>query len=195
MLSRRVLALACVSAAVFAFGQAGWIHAKAQLAQWLLEDAWDRSRAGEARAAPWPWADTWPVARLEAPGHAVSQIVLSGATGRTLAFGPGHHAGSATPGAPGNVVLAGHRDTHFAFLRDVAPGDRLALEAPDGQRRDYRVVDRGIVHESNLAPLEDWGVARLTLITCYPFDAVHAGGPWRFVVVAHAAAAEGDAPS
>ena len=41
-----------------------WIHAKAVLAQILLERAWQQTRDGGERVRPWPWADTWPVARL-----------------------------------------------------------------------------------------------------------------------------------
>ena len=71
-------------------GHGAWIHAKAWLAQLLLQRAWERTLRGEAAAKPWPWADTWPVARLRVPAHGVDLIVLSGVSGRTLAFGPGH---------------------------------------------------------------------------------------------------------
>mgnify|MGYP001812304003 FL=1 len=45
-------------------GQGAYIPAKAWLAQELMQRAWLRVTAGEDRAAPWPWADTWPIARL-----------------------------------------------------------------------------------------------------------------------------------
>ncbi len=45
-----------------------WIDAKALLAQRLISVAWERTLiAGEAGVKPWPWADTWPVARLQVP--------------------------------------------------------------------------------------------------------------------------------
>lgn len=74
--------------------EGAWIYAKAGLAQLLLQRAWSRALQGEADPKPWPWADTSPVARLRAPGSGVDMIVLSGAYGRTLAFGPGHLASS-----------------------------------------------------------------------------------------------------
>ena len=57
------------------------------------------------------------------------------------------------------------------------------LEAPDGRRRRYRVARTEVRHAREtevLASTDD----RLTLITCYPFDAVQVGGPLRFVVTA-----------
>ena len=88
-------------------GHALYIHAKAMLAQALLHRAWIATQATGVPAKPWPWADTTPVARLIAPEHDVDLLVLAGATGRTLAFGPGHHDGSALPGEPGNAVVLG----------------------------------------------------------------------------------------
>ena len=65
-----------------------YIHAKAILAQHLLDHAWQRARDGVAHAKPWPWADTWPVARLTARGLDSWVYVLADASGRSLAFGP-----------------------------------------------------------------------------------------------------------
>ena len=110
-----VAALLCLG--FWQFGQGAYIPAKAWLAQELMQRAWDRASAGEERVAPWPWADTWPVARLTAEARGVDLIVLAGGSGRTLAFGPGHLSASAMPGDIGNAVIGGHRDTHFQFLR------------------------------------------------------------------------------
>ena len=163
-----------------------WIPAKAALAQVLLRDAWERAAAGEVRPRPWPWADTWPVARLGLPGADGPLVVLAGASGRTLAFGPGHLDGSARPGAPGNVVLAGHRDTHFRALERLRPGDLVTLEPPAGPARRYRVVHAAVHDRRDTAPLAQDADDRLTLVTCWPFDAVAPGGPLRWVVVASA---------
>ncbi|MSQ60616.1 MAG: sortase [Betaproteobacteria bacterium] len=100
-----------------------YIHAKAWAAQKLIAAGWGRSLASGAGVKPWPWADTHPVARLEAPRLRVALMVLAGASSRTLAFGPGHMNGTPLPGGAGNSVLSGHRDTHFAFLRELRPGD------------------------------------------------------------------------
>ncbi|MEW8044541.1 MAG: class GN sortase [gamma proteobacterium symbiont of Phacoides pectinatus] len=164
-------------------GQGFYIEAKAWLAQQLLERAWERARVGEARPLPWPWADTWPVARLRVDRLGIRQVVLAGASGRTLAFGPGHLFASAPPGSAGNSAISGHRDTHFRFLRDQRAGDRIELERRDGARVRYAVYRRGVVHDTDSAPLRRQG-AQLTLITCYPFDALSPGGSDRFVVEA-----------
>ena len=82
-----LLAAVFITAAIFTL-QALWIPAKALLAQHLLESAWQKNLAGETAARPWPWADTSPVGVLEIPELGLRQIVLEGASGRNLAFGP-----------------------------------------------------------------------------------------------------------
>ncbi len=165
----------------------GSIAAKAVLAQWLLERAWTRSRSGELHVKPWRWADTWPVARLRAPAVDANLIVLAGISGRTLAFGPGWLKASSWPGRPGTTVIAGHRDTHFQFVRDLKPGDLLVLETADGRERPYRIASAGIVDSRRARLMVVDGLERLVLVTCYPFDTIQAGGPLRWVVQAYPA--------
>lgn len=165
-------------------GHAAWIEAKAQLAQVLIRQAWSRTSAGAADSRPWPWADTHPVARLTVPGRGVDTFVLAGASGRTLAFGPGHLDGTPRPGEPGNAVISGHRDTHFAFLRRLASGDEIVVERRDGRRLRYVVDATRVVDEHDVSITAHAGDTRLTLVTCYPFDALRPGGPLRYVVVA-----------
>ena len=167
-----------------ALGQGAYIPAKAWFAQELMQRAWVRSGDGEARATPWPWADTWPVARLTARSGEVDLIVLAGGSGRTLAFGPGHLSASALPGKPGNTVIAGHRDTHFRFLKDLAFGELLKIESSDGVKHLYKVVATDVVDSRTGSLRLDTDVTSLSLVTCYPFDARAAGGPMRFVVTA-----------
>ena len=165
-------------------GQGTYIPAKAWLAQELMQRAWTRTGSGEIRATPWPWADTWPVARLTARSGEVDLIVLAGASGRTLAFGPGHMSASAMPGEAGNAVIAGHRDTHFQFLKDVQPGELLTLESSKGLKHLYKVVGVDIVDSRKGSLTLDTEGAMLSLVTCYPFGAREAGGPMRYVVTA-----------
>jgi sortase A len=101
--------------------------------------------------------------------------------------------GTAAPGADGNCVIAGHRDTQFAFLEDVRVGDGIELESADGRTTCYRVVETAVVHEHDVAVLSDDGVAELTLLTCWPFDTLEVRGPWRFM--ARAAAVGSHAPA
>ena len=182
MACRRWVVAALIGCALWQLGQGAYIHAKARLAQYLVATAWEKTLAGAREVKPWAWADTWPVARLAAPRLGVELYVLAGASGRTLAFGPGHLPGTAAPGEAGNTVISAHRDTHFAFLRELAPGDELVVETPSAARRRYVVVSTEVVHESALRVILSDDLRRLTLVTCYPFDAIDPRGPLRYVV-------------
>ena len=185
-----VVAAGLAVAGLWQLGGGAWIYAKAALAQVLLEDAWERTRKGEAKVRPWPWADTWPVARLRVPRLDVSVIVLEGASGRTLAFGPGHHQGTPLPGRPGNSLISAHRDTHFRFLEDIAPGEDILVEDRAGTTHRFRVTATAIV-DSRTTRIDPAGdVPRLVLATCYPFDALTTGGPLRFLLFAEKVVAE-----
>jgi sortase A len=168
------------------FASGAYLYGKAHVGQWLLRRAWAQTQTTGKLARPWPWADTQPIARLMAPRQRVDLLVLAGASGRTLAWGPGHLDGSADVGLPGNAVLSAHRDTHFRFLARVAIGDRLLVERADGHETAYRIRDIAIVDARALAMPHDTERPTLTLVTCYPFDALVPGGPLRYVVIAEA---------
>ncbi len=171
------------------------VQAKAWLAPRLIERAWNRTmEEGGRPRRPWPWADTWPVARLRVPGAGVERLVLDGDSGSALAFGPGHARASAPLGSAGLAVIGGHRDTHFAFLEQLDPDDLLRLQLPDGAWREYRVAGARIVDAGRTAIAPSQGVERLMLVTCYPFRALRPGGSLRYVVEA-VPAMPGAAPS
>lgn len=180
------LGAACLLVALWHSGQATYVHAKAVLGQALLIRSWEAGRVRGDVVKPWPWADTHPVARLRAPAHDVDLLVLAGANGRTLAWGPGHVEGTATPGTRGNAVVTGHRDTHFAFLRDLHRGDALYVESADGTTRRYRVERTFVADRASLALPADDRATTLALVTCYPFDAIDPGTPLRYAVIARA---------
>jgi sortase A len=189
--SARLVRLAVVGLVVVGLWQVGhgaWIYVKARLAQHLLRRAWTRTEAGEAEVRPWPWADTWPVARLRVPVHDVDLIVLDGVSGRTLAWAPGHASGSVRPGEPGTTIVSGHRDTHFRFLARVRPGDEVILDAPGRPSAHFVVRHTAVVDARRAVIRRDAdGEAALVLLTCYPFDALAPGGPLRYAVAAEAA--------
>lgn len=172
-----------IALGLWQIGEGSWIYAKAGLAQVLLQRAWSRTLAGESQVKPWPWADTWPVARVTVPSKQVDLIVLNGAYGRTLAFGPGYAESSAFPGHSGTTVLTGHRDTHFHFLQDLKELDEILLETSRGKLRRYLVRERRVMDQLAEIFLDEDG-GRLVLVTCYPFDAIGPGGPLRYVVTA-----------
>jgi sortase A len=165
-------------------GQGSYIHTKAVLAQLLLKTAWTETLNGRKEVKPWPWADTWPVSRLNVPRLGISRIVLAGADGSALAFGPGHLFKSATPGERGNTVIAGHRDTHFSFLRDLKIGDSLELQIADSRTLIYQITDTMIADENDTEFLNSNDEQVLTLITCYPFDSIQTGGSQRYLIIA-----------
>ena len=166
------------------FGEAVWIHAKAVLAQVLIKHAWAQTTEGERHVRPWGWADTWPVARLSVPRLGVDQIVLAGASGRTLAFGPAHMDGTAAPGGNGVAVISGHRDTHFRFLEEIRVGDTLTVTDNNGASHQFRITETHVVDSEKSGLAADTDAPRLALVTCYPFDAVEPGGPLRFLALA-----------
>lgn len=180
-----VLSAVLLASGVVQGARGGWILAKANLAQLLLIRSWERTLAGGAEARPWPWADTWPVARLALPGEG-PQIVLAGASGRNLAFAPGHLDGSAEPGARGACVIAGHRDTHFARLQRLQEGHEILLEDAAGRSFTYRVAGAGVVHEKATWAIFGGTDPTLVLVTCWPLDSPRSGGPLRYVVWAEA---------
>ena len=167
---RRLAAVVLIAIGFAALGEAAWIRGKAILAQHLLERSWNEARAGQQTPRPWPWADTWPVARLVAPAHDVDVFILSGASLRNLAFAPAHFDGTPLPGETGNAVVAGHRDTHFDFLADLQPGDELIVERTSREKHSFVVTGARIVPSDDRSVLYATPEENLTLITCYPFD-------------------------
>ena len=187
MSRRRLALLAGLGLLVLGLWQTGagvHIYAKAWLAQVLIGQAWADVQAGAAEVRPWPWADTSPVAKITAPKTGDSVIVLSGATGRTMAFGPGHLSGTAAPGDAGASVIVAHRDTHFSFLRDLQSGDRLTVERPDGRAVEFAITQTEIRHRDALTMPANASEPQLLLVTCWPFDALDTGGPMRYAVTA-----------
>jgi sortase A len=167
-------------------GRAIYLHAKADLAGLLIRRAWKQSaRSGEPHA-PWPWADTHPIARLRIPRLNYDEIVLDAATPRTLAFGPALLRSGASLGKPGNVVLAGHRTSWFEPLENIAQGDTIRIAWFDKRRRGlyeraYAVNFIQIVVPQNVDLLAPTSEDALTMITCYPFGrSPHS--PLRYVV-------------
>jgi len=166
------------------FGQGAYIPAKAWVAQELMQRAWRRTEGGEEKAAPWPWADTFPVARMSAKGGDIDLIVLEGGSGRTLAFAPGHLSASVLPGETGNTIIAGHRDTHFQFLQYMKKGESILFETTEGRKHLYQVTGIDVVDSRRGSLVLDTEAPMLSLVTCYPFAAHEPGGPMRYVVTA-----------
>jgi sortase A len=120
------------------------------------------------------------VGMLAIPRLGLSTIVIEGVSETDLALAPGHIPGTSLPGEPGNVAVAGHRDTSFRPLRFIRKGDAITLTTLGGEY-SYRVVSTEVVEPRDVQVLYPTKNDVLTLVTCYPFRFVgHA--PQRFIV-------------
>lgn len=159
-------------------GNALYLSGKALLAQQLLTMAWNKTANSGINTKPWPWADVNAIAKLDIPRLEKSSIVLGGHSGEALAFGPGMvERGD-------SFIIAGHRDSHFHFLKDLRVNDEITLHLANGNTRLVKVRETVIVNVEDypdvVAPENS-----VVLITCYPFDAIRAGGPLRLLITAY----------
>jgi len=120
------------------------------------------------------------VGQIEISSIGLTAMIEEGDNGKTLRRAVGHLPGSALPGQPGNVVLAGHRDTFFRPLRNIHKGDEITLTTLAGAYR-YRVDFTEIVGPRDTKVLNHSDDPILTLVTCYPFYFV-GPAPRRFIV-------------
>jgi sortase A len=180
-MTRFVAALILALAGLVLFGQGAYIHAKALLAQVLLQRAFAETIVTGHATKPWSWADTWPVARIEVKRLHASTIVLAGSSGQALAFGPGHVELTPDAGERGVAVYSAHRDTHFRFLKDVAIGDEIVITRSDGKIFRFRADASSVVRfdAPGIDPLSDG--FELVLSTCWPFNAAMPG-PMRYLL-------------
>jgi len=174
----RPLLIACLLAfGLWQIGGATTIHAKAWLGQILMERAWHRSRDRDELVAPWPGSVSHPIARIQVPALDIDHLVLEGADTPVLAWGPGMEVGP-----DGHRLIAAHRDTHFRFLEHLETGTLVEFELAHSGTEQWRVADRQVVDSRrvglDLAAAGD----RMTWVTCWPFDAIEAGGPMRLLV-------------
>jgi sortase A len=113
---------------------------------------------------------------------------MHGVSGQALAFGPGWLPVGDHPSSASSTVLAGHRDSHFAFLQNLLPGQEIVLQQQQLPEQRYVVTATQVV-DSRSQPLEVWPGQRLLLVTCFPFDAIDPHGPLRYLVYAEPVAA------
>ena len=131
------------------------------------------------------------IGRLEIPSAGISAIVAAGTDELTLRRAVGLIDGTALPGEPGNVGLAGHRDTVFRGLRGLRLADRIHLVTTAGSF-EYAVESLQTVTPERSDVLDASEHPTLTLVTCYPFDFI-GPAPLRFIVRAREVARSGTA--
>lgn len=170
-------------------GKGLYMKAKAELSQVLLQRSFAAELSGQTGAKPWPWADFTTEAEITAPRLGETAVVLAGASGEALAFGPAHLSNTPQPGESGTAVIAAHRDTHFRWLKDVKPGDLLVVTRKDGRRLAFRAGE-GRVARWDRSGIDAQAPGRnLALATCWPFEAT-TRGPMRYIVTAELTSSE-----
>jgi sortase A len=180
---RAICALA-LAAGMANAAQAAWIPARAALAQSLLERAFATSMANHVPVRALVSRDSAPVARISVPRLGVGAVVLAGRSRSALSLAPTELSSR----VEGVRVFAGHRDTHFAFIRELQIGDRIDVTDAGGVHR-YQVTRFETVRHDRFAIAANPGHAMIALATCFPFDAPITAGPgtpWRRVAWAEA---------
>jgi len=120
------------------------------------------------------------VGRLSVPRLHLFAMVREGVDRKTLLLAVGHIPATALPGQPGNVGVAGHRDTFFRGLKDLKTGDEIEFSTLTGDFK-YVVESLTVVEPDNMAVLAPSTQNVLTMVTCYPFYYI-GNAPKRFVV-------------
>ncbi len=176
------LAGALLASGVSLLAHGSYMQAKAWLAQYLIEQAWQQAlQSPNERVKPWFYADSYVSAQLSWPTQQQTLTVLAGATGRNLAFAPSHFLPSGKLGSNAGALIAGHNDTHFAFLKNAKVGEVFSLQIQNGQITQYKVRKIEVIHQSQHDFLAQSG---LYLLTCYPFDSLASGTDLRLLVSA-----------
>ena len=164
------------------FGSSIYIHAKAQLGQFLLQQTWQKTIVSQQYIKPWLGADFSPFAELGVSTSENKIIVLNNTSNQSLSWGPSFHQQTSYPGTKGRTIIAVHRDTHGRFLRNLKEGDLVTLTIKEGKQLLYS-VDTIAVIDSLKSKLRTNSIKHeLILYSCYPLDAVRPGGSMRYVV-------------
>src|SRR5262245_4794524 len=100
--------------------------------------------------------------RFEVPRLNLSYVLLAGTDNRTLDKSIGHVEGTADIGEPGNIGIAGHRNTHFRKLEWIRRDDEIKLSSPNAEFR-YRVEWVRLFNPADLEVLDPSHGPALTL--------------------------------
>ena len=181
-LSISLLALLLLAGGGYFSFQAIKIEVKAKVAQILLDYTWNKSLKENKSYKPWPSFDGSPILKLEIPRYNISQIVLEGTSGQALAFGPAFHKESFLPSSYKITAISSHKDSHGEYIKNLEIGDILKLQDLHSNWYTYKIEEFLIVNVQKDLFINK--INRLLLITCYPFDVLLSGTPFRYIVSA-----------
>ena len=158
-------------------------------AAWSFEHAPKRPLPPPSEATPVPPLQHGAiVGRISVPKLHLSAMVREGVDAKTLRLAVGHIPATPFPGQPGNVGVAGHRDTFFRHLGELKAGDRVRFSTGDGDF-NYEVESLNVVEPQDVGVLAASREKVLTMVSCYPFYYV-GDAPRRFIVRAKQIATE-----
>lgn len=109
--------------------------------------------------------------RIQIEAINVDSSIYQGQDWEQLKKGVGQHIGSAAPGQPGNLVLAGHNDIYGEIFRDLdqlARGDEIIISS-ERQTYTYVVRETLVVEPTDTWVMEPTEHPSATLISCYPY--------------------------
>jgi len=164
---RKVLSMVLLLLGVSLLGYVGSEYWGMYRTQKQLEVQWEQQAAtvrtpGQPRLAAHDL-----LTRVSIPKISLDAIVIEGVSRKQLSVGPGHMKDTAFPGAAGNAVITGHRDTFFRHIYELQKGDDILVRR-DGQLFKYQVTGKKIVKPDDVSVLKQTTDPQLTLITCYP---------------------------
>lgn len=186
--------------AFVSFSLGSYPFLKAQLAQHLLTRAWQiqpnhHDSQKQNVNKPWPWADFYPVAKLNFERLKKSQIVLNNDSGQALAFGPGVNQTTLRGGEivqSDIVMISAHNDTHFRVLEELRIDDKITLTLKSGDLQKFIVrrfvvldvkSDEIFLSRNDRGVSKNHGINELFLVTCYPFSGINSRTTLRYVVL------------
>ena len=158
------------------------IEIKARVAQYLLNNAWNKTIETGDEYEPWPGFDGYPILKLKIPKFKLQQIVLSNTSGQSLAFGPSFHPETYLPKENKITAISSHRDSHGYYIRDLKINDFVILEDKENNKFTYKVKNFKIINVENKDFQFNKTSNQLLLITCYPLDAIISGTKLRYIV-------------
>jgi sortase A len=169
----------CLMAGLLGLGYAGYVAIDIQAYQAIEHRRLERARSDPSSSTQ-TIADGGVIGEIQIPRLGLRAIVAQGNSPAILQRAVGHLTGTALPGAPGNVVLAGHRDTFFRPLNRVRAGDAITLKTRTDDF-EYLVEWTAVVRPTDLEVIQPTNERSLTLITCFPFSYI-GPAPDRFIV-------------